>query len=192
VTGVQTCALPISAKRALETLANLDQKKLVDAGEVQRVKDEAIAAVKSQFEPVVSERDQLRAELHREKVGGAFARSKFVGEKLAIPVDLVESYFGSRFKLEDGKVVAFDASGNKIFSRINPGAPAEFEEALEMMVDAYPHRDHILKGDIKGGGGSSNPNTPPTGAKTIRAAEFDKLSGIERAAKMAEGYMLVD
>ncbi|MFD1189744.1 DUF6651 domain-containing protein [Phenylobacterium conjunctum] len=188
-TGIED---PAAARRALETLANLDQKKLVDAGEVQRVKDEAITAVKAQFEPVVAERDRLMGELHREKVGGAFARSKFVADKLAIPVDLVEAYFGARFKLEEGRVVAFDPSGNKMFSRINPGSPADFEEALEMMVDAYPNRDHILKGDVQGGGGSQNRTPQGSGVKTIRAADFEKLSGAERAAKMADGFKVID
>ncbi len=150
------------------------------------------AAVKAQFEPVVAERDRLMGELHREKVGGAFARSKFVADKLAIPVDLVEAYFGARFKLEEGRVVAFDPSGNKMFSRINPGSPADFEEALEMMVDAYPNRDHILKGDVQGGGGSQNRTPQGSGVKTIRAADFEKLSGAERAAKMADGFKVID
>jgi hypothetical protein len=50
------------------------------------------------------------------------------------------------FKVEDGKIVAYDGSGNKVYSRTKPGDLADFDEALETLVDSYPHRDQILKG----------------------------------------------
>src|SRR5262249_35053536 len=82
----------VKALKALETVKNLDDKRLVDAGEVQRIKDEAVKgydekvkALEEKYKPVIGERDSFKDALHREIIGGAFSRSKYIGDKLAIP-----------------------------------------------------------------------------------------------------------
>jgi hypothetical protein len=67
----------------------------------------------------------------------------------------VQARFGQNFKIENGKIVATDLTGNKIFSRARPGEHADFEEALEILVDQYPHKDQILKGTGSSGSGAS-------------------------------------
>jgi hypothetical protein len=47
---------PEAARKALNTVANLDAKKLVDAGEVEKVKAEAVKAVEEKYAPVVEAR----------------------------------------------------------------------------------------------------------------------------------------
>ena len=153
--GFEGIADPAAALKALHTVKNLDDKKLVDAGEVERVKAEAIKSVQAQFEPIVKERDALMNDLYSEKIGGAFARSKFIADKVAIPSDLVQASFGRHFGIEGGRIVAKDANGQQLFSRTRHGEPADFEEALEMLVDAYPHKASILKGSNASGGGAS-------------------------------------
>ena len=74
---------------------------------------------------------------------------------------MVQATFGKAFKIEEGKVVAYDANGNKIFSQSRPGELAEFDEALEALVDAYPHKDHILKPTGAQGSGAPNGNGNP-------------------------------
>ncbi|MUS05525.1 hypothetical protein DIP89_20780, partial [Acinetobacter baumannii] len=69
---------PAAAKKALQTIQNLDDKKLVDAGEVEKVKAEAIKAVEEKYAPIVEQRDALEASLHKELIGGGFARSKYI------------------------------------------------------------------------------------------------------------------
>ena len=122
---------PAAARKALSTVRNLDDKKLIDAGEVDRIKMEAIKAVEDKYSPVVKERDGLKASLFKEIIGGSFNRSKFIAEKLTIPPDLAEARFGGAFSIEEGKVVAKDQSGNRIFSRARPGELANFDEAIE-------------------------------------------------------------
>src|SRR4029434_4536525 len=100
-----------------------------------------------------------------------------------MPSDLVESRFGRAFKVEDGRIVAYDASGNKIFSRVKPGDLAEFDEALETLLDQYPHRDQILKGSDQGGSGSRQTAGTP-GSKVMSRKAFDALPPAERSAKM--------
>lgn len=173
---------PAAAIKALNTVKNLDDKKLVDAGEVERVKEEAIKSVKAQYDPIVQERDTLQQQLYNEKIGGAFARSKFVAEKLAIPGDLVQAAFGGRFKVEGGKTVATDSNGQTIYSRTRHGEPADFEEALEILVDNYPNKASILKGSGASGGGAQGGNGNAGGKKTITRDAFNKLDPAAQAA----------
>ena len=148
-----------AARKALETVKNLDQKKLIDAGEVETVKAEITKALQAQIDTATTRATALERQPYAEKIGGAFARSPLiVGDKakLAIPADLVQARFGSAFKIEDGKVVAYDSQGNKIYSRSKPGELADFDEALDVLVDMYPHKDSILKSSGASGGGAGS------------------------------------
>jgi len=178
---------PVAAKKALDTIKNFDDKKLVDAGEVEKVKQEAIKAVRAEFDPIVKERDSLKSELFGEKIGGSFARSKTIAEKFAIPADMVQARFGQNFKIEDGKVIAYDSAGNRIFSRTRPGEVADFEEALETLVDQYPYKAQILKGtNASGGGASGSSGNGGGGKKTMTRAQFDALSAGEKASAIKD------
>ena len=183
---------PEAARKALEIVANLDQKKLVDAGQIETIKAEAIKAVEEKYKPIVAERDKLQADLYGEKIGGAFSRSKLIAEKFAIPADIVQARFGQNFKIEDGKTVAYDASGNKLFSRAKPGEVAEFEEALELLVDQYPYKDNILKGTVGSGGGATG-GTVVNGKRTILRSEFDNMDpATQRTTALDKTVTLVD
>lgn len=167
---------PEAARKALNTVKNLDDKKLVDAGEVEKVKDEAIKAVEAKYAPIIQERDQLKTDLYGEKIGGSFARSKFIADKIAIPADLVQARFGQNFEIKDGKIVAKDSHGNPIFSRSRPGEHADFEEALETLVDQYPQKDSILKGTgNQGDGARHNNGGGGGGGKSMTREAFNKL-----------------
>lgn len=182
---------PVAAIKAMETVANLDAKKLVDAGEIEKVKAEISKAYQAQVESVTSERDTFQKQLYDEKIGGSFARSKLIAEKMAIPSDLVQARFGNAFKVENGAIVAYDHSGNKIYSRVKPGEIADFDEALETLVDAYPHKDSILKSSGASGGGASNSSTS-TGSKTIKLTELNAMRPKDRAAAMKNGATIID
>lgn len=162
---------PDAARKALKTVENLDHKKLVDAGDVEKVKSEAIKAVRQEYDPIVKERDGLKIQLETHLVGGAFSRSKFISERFAAEgpagVEIAQALFGSRLKVEDGKVVGYDAQGNKLYSRSRPGELADAEEAIELLVDAYPYKDTILKSSGASGSGAAPSGgqgvTPPKG-----------------------------
>lgn len=165
---------PAAALKALETVGSLDQKKLIDAGEVEKVKAEIAKGYEEKLTASEKRAADLESALYGEKIGGSFARSKFIAEKVAIPADFLQAKFGSNFKIEDGKVVAYGADGNKLYSRAKPGETPDFDEALELLVDAHPTRDSILKGDIKGGGGAQN-NGGGGGKRTMTRTEFNAL-----------------
>ena len=182
--GIEDAA---AAKKALETIANLDAGQLVTAGKVEEIKtaakkaaeDQVAAAAKASNEKIAEltkDRDGLQNALFTEKVGGAFSRSKFITDKIAVPSDMVQAMFGSRFKVENGKIIGVGADNQPIYSRSKAGEIAEFDEALESMVDAYPNRDTILKGTGNQGDGARHPNGAPGGGKD--------LSGLSPAARI--------
>jgi hypothetical protein len=154
-----------AAKKALETIKALDDKKLVDAGKVEEVKraavqaaeEKAMAAAKAhatELKTITDKYEALNSQYNSEKIGGMFKGSTFVKDKVKVPVDMVEAKFGRNFKVEDGKIVGYDNAGNKIYSRLKPGELAEPDEALEQLVDAYPAKTEILKGANHTGSGS--------------------------------------
>lgn len=163
-----------AARKALETVAGLDAKKLIDAGEVEKVKAEISKAFQAQLDEVSSKAGTLEQQLYDEKIGGAFARSRLIADKLAIPSDLVQARFGRAFRIEDGRIVASDANGNKIFSRSRPGDLADFDEALETLIEQYPHRDHILKSSGASGSGAPSGGSGGTaGPKSLAECKSD-------------------
>lgn len=184
---------PVAATAALKTVKNLKDGDLVKAGDVQRIKDEAIAATVKQWEPIKVERDKLANDLNEERIGGAFTRSKFISDKIIVPAEMVRSHFGTRFKLENGKVVGYGADGKAIFSRTKAGDIAEFDEALEIMVEGFTHRDSILKGKTGTGGGHGGEGGGGQGSgKTMTRAAFNQLDATAQGAKMKEGFTLTD
>lgn len=191
-----------AARKALDTIKNLDEGKLITAGKVEEIKsaakraaEESVEAARKahaqELEQTRGERDKYRTQLHSEKIGNAFARSKYIQDKIAIPVDLIQAMFGGRFSVEDdGRLVA-KVDGTAVPSRTKFGEPAEFDEAMEILVGDYAHKDAILKGTGSSGTGARAANGS-AGGKTITRTEFDRMPQGDRAAKMKDGFKVVD
>jgi hypothetical protein len=193
---------PEAAKKALETLQNMEDGKLITAGKVEEIKaaakksaeEQVATGIKQYSEKLVAtekERDGFRDGLYAEKIGGAFSRSKYLSEKAAIPADMVQSRFGSAFKVEDGKTVAYDTLGNRIYSKSRPGEHADFDEALEILIDSYPYRDQILKGNGSTGSGTPH-NVGPNGARSISRSEYDRMAPMQQRDAALKGTPIVD
>lgn len=182
---------PKAAIYALQKLKSIDQQKLVDAGEVDKVRKEIADSYESKLSEYKSKAEQLEQSLYAEKVGGSFARSKLIAEKLAIPADMVQARFGSQFKVEDGQVVGFDSQGQKLYSREKPGELASFDEALDLMVSQYEHKDHILKSSGSTGSGAKPSHGTPN-QKTVSRQQFDSMPHAERATFAKEGGKVID
>ena len=110
---------------------------------------------------------------------------------MAIPTEFVRSYFGQNFKIEEGKVVAYDGQGNKVFSRTKPGELASFDEALESLVELHPQKDYILKASGNSGGGSHQ-SQHQAGQKTMKRGAFDSLDNAGKQAALKDGVSIVD
>ena len=183
---------PAKAKEAAEKLSLIDAKKLVEVGDMDAAIQAAIKPYAEKLAAAEKTNGDLATSLSRETVGNRFAMSKFAAEKLTpAGVDLVRTIYSDRLKVEDGRVYGVNQDGSKMLSIGRPGELADFDEVIETFVNAYPHKEHILKASgaagsgAQGGGGGG-------GSKTMKASDFAALGPKEQAAKMAEGITLVD
>lgn len=182
---------PAKALEALDLVSKLDQKKLIEAGAVDQVKAEITKVFQTQLDEANGKNQKLESQLYQEMIGGRFGSSAFIKDKVAIPADFVQARFGQAFKIEDGKVVAYNPNGEKVYSRTKPGELADFDEALESLVEQYPQKDHILKASGNTGGGSQQ-SQHQAGQKTMKRDAFDALPPVEQQAAIGGGTSIVD
>jgi len=189
------------AKKALELAKNIKDGELVAAGKVQEIKDAAARTAQEQVAAATREAEakrvaleeanaKLTGQLNSHIVGGSFANSKYIQEKLAIPHDVAQAMFSNRFKVDNGKLVPMDASGNPIYSAVRHGEIADFEEAIGMMVGQYQNKDMIMKASNQGGSGARS--SGGGGDKTMSRTEFAKLDPGAQAKAMKDKVTLVD
>ena len=76
-----------------------------------------------------------------------------------MPPDIAANYFSKNFSVEgegnNARVIGY-LGGERIFSKEKPGEVAEFEEALGVIIDAYPMKDSIMRSSGGGAGSSGN------------------------------------
>ncbi len=185
---------PEVARKAIETVKNVDAKKLIDSGEVEILK----AQMKSEFTAQLTEKDTalsaLQNRLDNMMVSDVFSKSELVRNQLAVPADMFESTFRKNFKIEDGKLVAYDKAGNRLLSKERAGEYAEPEEALRLLVEAHPQKEVILKAQTGNGSGNEGGAGQRGGARTIKRADFEKLSPAaqaENAGKVRSGEIVL-
>jgi len=194
---------PEAAKKAIELAKNIKDGELVTAGKVQEIKDAATKSARESVEAatraaaekeraLTEQNNKLTQDLNNHIIGGSFAGSKFIAEKLAIPADIAQKVFGDRLKVENGKLVPMDANGNPLFSVVRHGEHATFEEAIEVYVSQYPNKDMILKGSGASGGGARPGAGGAGGKKEISRSQFTALSPNDQMAAVKEGTVVVD
>ncbi len=161
------------ALNALETMKNLDDKKLVDAGKVDEIKQsmskvfeeektnilKAHATAIDEATAAVQEKDAL---IHNLVVRQQFNNSSFfTGDKPKTTLfpDAAAKYFSDKFKVEmvgnEPAVIGY-LNGEKILSKERYGEPASFDEAIEVIIENDPLKNQILSSSS--GGSSSDGN----------------------------------
>ncbi len=160
------------AVKAMETVANFDEKDWLQASKVESMKQQMkdahateIEKVTESFRGSIEEKDGLLsrkdAQIRELLVSNMFASSPlFVGEKkkTILTPDAAEAIFGPQFKVEETKegklaVRGYYVNGDPVYSRtINPGEPAEFNEAIELIFDEYPNKNNYIAGGKSGTG----------------------------------------
>lgn len=187
---------PTVARKAVDDIKKIDSKKLIDAGEVDKVRKE----ISDQFTAQLAEKDKalqgVQSAYDAERINNLFAASDFIRDKVAMPRDFFEAAFKQNFKIEDGKVVAYDKSGNRLLSEKNAGDYADPQEAIELLVMKHPQKDAILKADIGTGTGNNGNGGNRGGKPSMARSEFEKLPPVkqaELAQKMGAGeFNIVD
>jgi hypothetical protein len=188
---------PEDATKAIETVKNLNDKELMDSEGVERLKAEMRSAfqekedeLKKGYTKALKEIqgvvDTKEGTIYNLLVKTKFAQSPTILNKTILPSDMAATYFGKHFKVEGegskAKVFGY-LDGEKILSRERPGEPANFEEALNTIIDHYPMKEKILKASA-GGSGSAG-NTGGDGGKSKDDKElFAKLPPTERLKRV--------
>ena len=163
----------------VEGIKKLKEKGGVDADAIRKSIEDVYEGKLKDVGAKLEEKDGTIRQL---LVGNGFATSKFLAEKTILPPDIAESTFGKYFRVENGKPVGY-LGDDPILSRENLGHPASVDEALEVIIGAYPMKDRILK--AQGGGSGTPPNgSKPgqNGEKTISRTEFQALPPAQQSA----------
>jgi hypothetical protein len=152
----------------------------------------ATRAAEEKQRQLSDQNEKLTQDLNNHIIGGSFASSKFIADKLAIPADIAQKVFGDRFKVDGGKLVPMGPDGNPIFSATRHGEHADFEEALQMMVGQYANKDMILKGSGASGGGAQGGSGGAAGKKEMGRAQFFAMDPAGQSAAVKAGTVITD
>lgn len=183
---------PVAARDALAKLKDVDLSKMINADKL----DEVRGQLKGEYEKQIGEKDTalqtLQSKYDNLVLDSAFNASTFIKENINVPVEMFRAAFGQFFKLNDGKIEAYDRAGNRIMSKKSIGEYADFEEAVELLVEGYSQRDAILKAPDQRGSGNQGGGGHSGGGSVIRESDFEKLNPAQQAdvsAKIRAGTM---
>lgn len=185
---------PKEAVEAMQFKRSLDGKKLWDDESTQK-------AINAALKPVQDENEQLKkavsdkdATIFQMKVSDKFNTSSFLKDKtiFAETPDIAEAYFGKHFKVEDGKTIAYDHSGSPIYSSVKAGEYADFDEALSILINNHPRKEHMLKGSGASGSGSAGGAGGGAGAKSVTRSAFESLSPGAQMDHIKNGGVVTD
>jgi hypothetical protein len=145
---------PAAAIKALQFASSMEGKKVMDDEAIQKLISNAVKPVQEKATALEKALGDKDAHIYKLEVSNRFQSSPFIKEKSIIPPDMLEATFGKNFKIENGRVLAFDGSGNQIFSKVKPGEPAEFDEAMQVLFDSHPLKDSLYKASGASGSGA--------------------------------------
>jgi hypothetical protein len=183
---------PAAAIKALQFAQSMEGKKAMDDEAIQKLIQNAVKPLQEKataLETALAEKD---GHIYKLEVSNRFQSSPFIKEKSIIPPDMLEATFGKNFKIEGGKTIAYDASGNQIFSKVRPGEPAQFDEAMQVLFDSHPMKDSLYKASGSSGSGSQQNNGTGNTQKTMTRTAFDAASQVERSEFSKAGGKVVD
>jgi hypothetical protein len=185
---------PELAVKAVATVSKLDAKQLIDAGEVDKVRE----TIKAEYSAQIGERDKAletaNGRINSMLVDGVFKGSEFIADRVAMPRDFFEAAMRSHFKVEDGQVFAYDKAGNRLMSKKSIGEYASPNEALELLVEAHPQKDTILRAQAAGGSGNNGGGGGRGAGRVVRRADFDAMPAAqqaEAAVAMGKGELTI-
>lgn len=160
------------AREALNTLQNLKDKEIMEAGEVEAIKKRVAESYEGKIKDIekslkfqIEERERVIKSkddgIHKLLIEGAFMQSEFLRHKTVWSPDLTYAKYGSMFTVKESDngelmAVALDQNGNEILSRREAGSPASVDEVLESIVNSRKDKDSILRGNQSGSGSKPN------------------------------------
>lgn len=175
---------PVEAKKAIADMKDVDLSKMVEAGEVEKVKQ----TITEQFTTQLAEKDKALADsngtINSLRLDRAFDTSSFINDNVILP-DYVRMKYGDRFKVVEGKVVPHGADGNPLPSKERLGEVMTFDEAVAAFVETDPNKDTFLKANGQGGSGNSGEGGNRGQGRYIKRSDFDSMSPADQTAAAA-------
>jgi hypothetical protein len=179
-------------KKSMEITKLLDEEKLIAADKAQKLRDDAIADMKTQLLAKDAEVGAAKKEIDELVIRHAFAGSELVKNKLLLPFDWAARNLGENFKNEKGVAVGYH-NGNPIRSQKNLGDVADFDEALAVLIDLHPQKDKIYRADAGGGSGAEAATAATNGGKSVLLrSQFDDLAPALQAKHVSTGGIVID
>lgn len=166
----------------IDGIDKLKKNAGIDVEGIKRQMTETYESKLSEKDKVIQDKD---GHIYKLLVSSGFNASKFVNEKLLLPADIAEATFGKHFKIEDGRVIAY-LGDNKILSREKPGELANFDEALQVIVEQYPMKDRILKATEQSGSGRQQDGGPAMGGFNQQMAGLSPVQRITAAREAGQ------
>lgn len=183
-----------AGRKAMEQVARMSEDQKAREAQYE-------ANVRARLEPVQKERDEAvkraaDAEARWESmlIDRALADSVFLKEKISkdpVHQAYVREHFRGHFRVEDGRIVAYDApGGQKLFGA--DGQPIGVDAALSRLVNALPNGAALLAGSTASGSGSTAGGSYGAGQSVMRRAQFDALSPADKVKTIKAGVRVVD
>lgn len=167
------------ADEALETVQNFNDKDWMKADKVENLKkemsnsyEEKLDSQKRSFENALVEKDGVISskdtQIHKLLVSNNFQSHPLFGgsnPKSKLTPEIAEAYFSKHFRVEVGDdgiellLRAYKDPGvfkDPIYSREDPGEPANFTEAMNELWGRFPGRDQLMAAGPSGSGSGSN------------------------------------
>ena len=171
----------VKAREALETVSKLDDKKLIDTGEVDKLK----AQITQQFQTQLTEKDtaynDLKNKFDNMLIDNMFANSEFIRNNVAVPVDMFEAKFRNNFRIENNEIVPYGYDGSRMISKTRAGEYATVEEAMQILAESHPNKDVILKAKPGNGSGAGTGGGANGGGRYMKRSDFENLSPVQQA-----------
>ena len=184
---------PVAVKDALDKVAKIDQKQLIDAGKANEVTERIKTEYEAKLKAATEQAGTLQAKLDANMRKAAFASSQFLAERVNLPPDVAEAYFQQYFKVDGDRLVAVGRDGQTIGSKNRIGEDASFDEAIEIILSDHPNRDALLKAPAAGGSGMGPAAGRAGGSQRIKRSDFEKLdAGKQREIAIGGKIEIVD
>jgi len=185
---------PEKARENETKLKDVDLSKMVDAGELDRVKADISKTYEEKIAAKDGEIQTLRGSNDKMVLQNAITGSKYVSENVILPADMALDTLAKNFKVEDGKIVPYDLAGNPIGSKVRIGETADVDEAMKIILESHPHKETLLRADGHSGSGNGGAGGNRGGGAYLKRADYDKMNPSQQAdagKKMQAGELTI-
>lgn len=187
---------PDQVRSLLNSVKEAETRKLEEKGEYEAIRKQMAEAHKAEVQRLQDEMKALKEGLGSKEslideltVGNAFGQSRFIAEKLTLPVSKARALYASYFERnESGQIVGYDkpkgTSGRAPLVDAG-GEPLSFDQAFAKIIDNDPDKDSLVKSAVKAGAGSTTDSRAQ-----VKPPAPEIKSGSERiAAALASGKL---